>query len=181
MNEMKGMKGMKAMKLKNDYEAVAIRVRSLGDWQSLLTLAKNIRARIAKDDVYKSFAHLAEDAKSKGNKLRILEKCPLPFDGTLLERIAFNNFVKGTAFFNKMPSTRVIHLQLKKLGYAKTMARQVEKSVGNAMFFDMAKKGIVKHTSEYFVYKYAKHLVKPSTYQKIADLFKSNKQLLEVT
>ena len=46
---------------------------------------------------------------------------------------------------------------------------------------DMAKKGIVKHTSEFFIYKYGQHLVKATTYEKIADLFNSNEQLLEVT
>lgn len=79
-----------------------------------------------------------------------------------------------------MPSVRVIHHQLKKLGYAKTMAKQVEKSIDNAVFFDMAKKGIVKNTSEFFIYKYGQHLVKATTYKKIADLFNSNEQLLEV-
>jgi hypothetical protein len=123
---------------------------------------------------------LADNAGHKGKVIRILEKCPAPFGETLLEQIAFNNYVEGTAILNKMPSVRVIHQQLKKLGYAKTMARQVEKSIGNAVFFDMAKKGIVKNTSEFFIYKYGQHLVKASTYTKITDLFNSNEQLLEV-
>ena len=174
------MNELKKMKLKNDYKRVADRVSQLDDFEKLSTLAKNIRKRIDADADYKHFTKLALTAEHKSKVVRVLSKCPTPINKSKLEEEAFENFVQGTAILNKMPSVRVIHQQLNRLGYAKTMARQVENSVGNAVFFDMAKKGIVKHTSEFFVYKNGKHLVKPSTYTKIANLFRSNEQLLQV-
>ena len=174
------MKELKEMKLKSDYKRVAKRVSQLDDFKKLSTLAKNIRKKIDADADYKHFAELALTAEHKSKVVRVLSKCPSPSNQTLLEQIAFSNFVEGTAHLNKTPSPRVIHHQLKKLGYAKTLVRQVEKEIGNDVFFNMANKGIVKHTSEFFVFRYGKHLVKPSTYTKIANLFRSNEQLLQV-
>ena len=174
------MRELKEMKLKSDYKRVAKRVSQLDDFKKLSNLANNIRKKIDADADYKHFAELALTAEHKSKVVRVLSKCPSPSNQTLLEQIAFSNFVEGTAHLNKTPSPRVIHHQLKKLGYAKTLVRQVEKEIGNDVFFNMASKGIVKHTSEFFVYRYAKHLVKPSTYTKIANLFRSNEQLLQV-
>ena len=174
------MNELKQIKLKNDYKRVADRVSQLDDFKKLSTLAKNIRKKIDADADYKHFAELALTAEHKSKVVRVLSKCPSPSNQTLLEQIAFSNFVEGTAHLNKTPSPRVIHHQLKKLGYAKTLVRQVEKEIGNDVFFNMANKGIVKHTSEFFVFRYGKHLVKPSTYTKIANLFRSNEQLLQV-
>lgn len=171
---------LKQQKIKNDYNKVANRISSSNNYEGLSILAKNIRTRIKQDSAYSHFVRLANKAEHKSKVLRILEKCPSPINKSNLEEKAFENFVQGTAVLNKMPSVRVIHQQLKKLGYAKTMARQVENSVGNAVFFNMAKKGIVKNTSEYFIYKYGQHLVKATTYNKIEDLFGSSEQLLEV-
>lgn len=174
------MNELKEMKLKSDYKKVAKRVSQLDDFKKLSNLANNIRKKIDADADYKHFAELALTAEHKSKVVRVLSKCPSPSNQTLLEQIAFSNFVEGTAHLNKTPSPRVIHHQLKKLGYAKTLVRQVEKEIGNDVFFNMASKGIVKHTSEFFVYRYAKHLVEPSTYTKIANLFRSNEQLLQV-
>jgi len=174
------MNELKEMKLKSDYKRVAKRVSQLDDFKKLSNLANNIRKKIDADADYKHFAELALTAEHKSKVVRVLSKCPSPSNQTLLEQIAFSNFVEGTAHLNKTPSPRVIHHQLKKLGYAKTLVRQVEKEIGNDVFFNMASKGIVKHTSEFFVYRYAKHLVEPSTYTKIANLFRSNEQLLQV-
>ena len=174
------MNELKQMKLKNDYKRVADRVSQLNDFEKLSTLAKNIRKRIDADADYKHFTKLALTAEHKSKVVRVLSKCPTPINKSKLEEEAFDNFVQGTAILNKMPSPRVIHHQLKKLGYAKTLVRQVEREIGNDVFFNMASKGIVKHTSEFFVYKNGKHLVKPSTYTKIANLFRSNEQLLQV-
>ena len=174
------MNELKQIKLKNDYKRVAKRIRQLDDFKKLSNLANNIRKKIDADADYKHFAELALTAEHKSKVVRVLSKCPSPSNQTLLEQIAFSNFVEGTAHLNKTPSPRVIHHQLKKLGYAKTLVRQVEKEIGNDVFFNMASKGIVKHTSEFFVYRYAKHLVEPSTYTKIANLFRSNEQLLQV-
>jgi hypothetical protein len=146
----------------------------------LQTLANNIRVRITKDADYKHFVRLADNAEHKSKVVRILERCPSPSNETLLEQIAFNNFVEGCAVLDRTLSARVIHHQLNKLGYAKTMAKQIENEVGNAVFFEMLDKGIVKHTSEYFIYKFAKHLVSKNTYSKVADLFNSNEPLLQV-
>ena len=174
------MNELQEMKLKSDYKRVAKRVSQLDDFKKLSNLANNIRKKIDADADYKHFAELALTAEHKSKVVRVLSKCPSPSNQTLLEQIAFSNFVEGTAHLNKTPSPRVIHHQLKKLGYAKTLVRQVEKEIGNDVFFNMASKGIVKHTSEFFVYRYAKHLVEPSTYTKIANLFRSNEQLLQV-
>jgi hypothetical protein len=178
--KVKNMTSLKQQKINNDYKTVTNSISSSHDYKGLQTLANNIRMRISKDADYKHFVRLANKAEHKSRVLRILEKCPSPINKSNLEEKAFENFVQGTAVLNKMPSVRVIHQQLKKLGYAKTMARQVENSVGNAVFFNMAKKGIVKNTSEYFIYKYGQHLVKATTYNKIEDLFGSSEQLLEV-
>jgi hypothetical protein len=174
------MNELQKMKLNNDYKRTDDKIAVETDFRKLMNISINILRRIKKNDAYAPFIRLADNAEHKSKVIRILAKCPKPSNDTLLEQIAFNNFVEGTAKLNKMPSVRVIHHQLKKLGYAKTMAKQVEKSIGNAVFFDMAKKGIVKHTSEFFIYKYGQHLVKATTYKKIADLFNSNEQLLEV-
>ena len=174
------MNELKKMKLKNDYKRVADRVSQLNDFEKLSTLAKNIRKRIDADADYKHFTKLALTAEHKSKVVRILEKCPSPSNDTLLEQIAFNNFVQGCAVLDKAPSSRVIHWQLNRLGYAKTMAKQITNEVGNAVFYAMKDKGVVKHTSEYFIYKFAKHLVSKNTYSKVADLFKSNEPLLQV-
>ena len=168
---------LKQLKIKSDFNKVANRISSSNNYKSLLILAKNIRVRISKDADYKHFAKLANKAEHKSKVLRILQKCPSPSNQTLLEQIAFNNFVEGCAVLNKAPSSRVIHHQLKKLGYAKTMAKQIENEVGNAVFYKMLNKGVVHHTSEYFIYKFAKHLVSKNTYNKVAVLFNSNSQL----
>lgn len=170
---------IKQLKIKSDFNKVANRISSSNNYESLLILAKNIRVRISKDADYKHFAKLANKAEHKSKVLRILQKCPSPSNQTLLEQIAFNNFVEGCAVLDKTPSVRVIHNQLKKLGYAKTMAKQVENEVGNAVFFEMADRGAVRHTSEYFVFKYAKHLTNPNTYQKVTEFFNENERLLE--
>ena len=168
---------LKQQKIKNDYNTVANRISSSNNYESLLILAKNIRTRIKKDSAYSHFVRLADNAEYKSKVVRILQKCPSPSNQTLLEQIAFNNFVEGCAVLNKAPSSRVIHHQLKKLGYAKTMAKQIENEVGNAVFYKMLNKGVVHHTSEYFIYKFAKHLVSKNTYNKVAVLFNSNPQL----
>ena len=174
------MTELKQQKLKNDYERLTNSISSSTDFKGLQTLANNIRVRISKDADYKYFVRLADNAEHKSKVVRILEKCPSPSNDTLLEQIAFNNFVQGCAVLDKAPSSRVIHWQLNRLGYAKTMAKQIENEVGNAVFYAMKDKGVVKHTSEYFIYKFAKHLVSKNTYNKVADLFNSNRQLLEV-
>lgn len=171
------MNAIKKMKVKNDYAKVERRIGEMNNYASLKTLANNIRKRVKDDADYKHFNELADKAEHKANVVRILEKCPSPTNNTLLEQIAFNNFVEGCASLNRLPSVRVIHQQLKKLGYANTMVRQVEKEVGNTVFLEMASKGILKNTSEYFVYKYGKHLANPKTYKKVADLFRSNEEL----
>ena len=171
------MNAIKKMKLKNDYTKVEQSISRLNNYQSLQTLAENIRVRISKDADYKHFVRLADNAEHKGKVTRILEKCPSPINDSLLEQIAFNNFVEGCAVMDKAPSSRVIHWQLKRLGYAKTMAKQIENEVGNAVFNTMKNKGAVSNTSEYFIYKFAKHLVTPNTYNKVADLFKGNEEL----
>ena len=171
------MDNLKQLKIKNDYKKVEERIGSLDNYQSLQTLSDNIKLRIKNDADYKHFIRLADNAEHKSKVIRILEKCPTPINDSLLEQIAFNNFVEGCAVLDRLPSVRVIHQQLNKLGYAKTMAKQVENEVGNRVFFDMADKGIVRNTSEYFIYKFAKHLVSPKTYNKVADLFNSNTQL----
>ena len=171
------MNELKEMKLKSDYKRVAKRVSQLDDFKKLSNLANNIRKKIDADADYKHFAELALTAEHKSKVVRVLSKCPSPSNQTLLEQIAFNNFVEGCAVLNKAPSSRVIHHQLNKLGYAKTMAKQIENEVGNAVFYKMLNKGVVQHTSEYFIYKFAKHLVSESTYNKVAVLFNSNSQL----
>jgi hypothetical protein len=174
------MSDIKKMKVKNDYKKVEDSIGSSTDYKGLQTLANNIRVRITKDADYKHFVRLADNAEHKSKVVRILERCPSPSNETLLEQIAFNNFVEGCAVLDRTPSARVIHHQLNKLGYAKTMAKQIENEVGNAVFFEMLDKGIIKHTSEYFIYKFAKHLVSKNTYSKVADLFNSNEPLLQV-
>ena len=171
------MDNLKQLKIENDYKKVESRIGSLGNYQSLQTLANNIRNRISVDADYKHFVRLADNAEFKSKVCRILEKCPTPTDESLLEQIAFNNFVQGCAVLDKAPSSRVIHWQLNKLGYAKTMAKQIENEVGNSVFYKMVDNGAVRHTSEYFIYKFAKHLVSKDTYNKVADLFNSNSQL----
>ena len=118
------MTELKQQKLKNDYETVANKISSSTDYKGLQTLANNIRVRISKDTDYKHFVRLADNAEHKSKVVRILEKCPSPSNDTLLEQIAFNNFVQGCAVLDKAPSSRVIHWQLNRLGYAKTMAKQ---------------------------------------------------------
>ena len=174
------MTDLKQLKLKNDYKKVEERISSCNDYKKLCVLANNIRKRIDADADYKHFVRLADNAEFKAKIVRLLAKCPSPINDSVLEQMAFNNFVEGCAVLDKTPSVRVIHNQLKKLGYAKTMAKQVENEVGNRVFFEMADKGVVRHTSEYFVFKYAKHLTNPKTYKKVAEFFDSNQQLLEV-
>ena len=173
------MNDLKKMKLKNDYKKVEDNIRSLNNYKSLSALANNIRARIDADADYKHFVRLADNAEFKAKIVRLLDRCPSPINDSMLEQMAFNNFVEGCAVLDKTPSVRVIHNQLKKLGYAKTMAKQVENEVGNAVFFEMADRGAVRHTSEYFVFKYAKHLTNPNTYQKVTEFFNENERLLE--
>ena len=175
--KVKNMTSLKQQKINKDYETVANNISSSTDYKGLQSLANNIRVRISKDADYKHFVRLADNAEHKSKVVRILEKCPSPSNDTLLEQIAFNNFVQGCAVLDKAPSSRVIHWQLNRLGYAKTMAKQIENEVGNAVFYKMLNKGVVQHTSEYFIYKFAKHLVSESTYNKVAVLFNSNSQL----
>jgi hypothetical protein len=158
------MTDLKKIKLKNDYKKVEERISSCNDYKKLCVLANNIRKRIDADADYKHFVRLADNAEFKAKIVRLLAKCPSPINDSVLEQMAFNNFVEGCAVLDKTPSVRVIHNQLKKLGYAKTMAD----------------KGVVRHTSEYFVFKYAKHLTNPKTYKKVAEFFNSNEGLLEV-
>lgn len=166
------------------YKKTEALIARTNDYKKLCALDTNIRKRIAADasykhdGSYKHFVRLADNAQFKAKLIRLLEKCPSPINDSMLEQIAFNNFVEGAATLDKTPSARVIHNQLKKLGYAKTMAKQVENEVGNKVFFEMAAKGIVRHTSEYFIFKYAKHLTNPKTYNKIAEFFKDNEELL---
>ena len=171
------MDNLKQLKIKNDYKKVEERIGSLDNYQSLRTLSDNIKLRIKNDADYKDFIRLADNAEHKAKVVRILERCPSPINDSKLERTAFENFVEGCAVLNRMPNVRVIHHQLNKLGYAKTMAKQVENEVGNRVFFEMVDKGRVRNTSEYFIYNSAKHLVSKDTYNKIADLFNSNTQL----
>jgi len=173
------MNDLKKMNLKNDYKKVEDNIRSLNNDKSLSALANNIRTRIETDADYKHFVRLADNAEFKAKIVRLLDRCPSPINDSMLEQMAFNNFVEGCAVLDKTPSVRVIHNQLKKLGYAKTMAKQVENEVGNAVFFEMADRGAVRHTSEYFVFKYAKHLTNPNTYQKVTEFFNENERLLE--
>ena len=160
------------------YKKTEALVASTNDYKKLCALETNIRKRIATDPSFKNLVRLADNAEFKAKLIRLLERCPSPINDSMLEQIAFNNFVEGAATLDKTPSSRVIHHQLKKLGYAKTMAKQVENEVGNKVFFEMAAKGIVRHTSEYFIFKYAKHLTNPKTYNKIAEFFKNNEELL---
>ena len=106
------MNELKEMKLKSDYKRVAKRVSQLDDFKKLSNLANNIRKKIDADADYKHFAELALTAEHKSKVVRVLSKCPSPSNQTLLEQIAFSNFVEGTAHLNKTPSPRVIHHQL---------------------------------------------------------------------
>ena len=117
-----------------------MRIRSYGLF-SLCSLFKSLHIPFVKH-----FTKLALTAEHKSKVVRVLSKCPTPINKSKLEEEAFENFVQGTAILNKMPSPRVIHHQMKKLGYAKTLVRQVEREIGNDVFFNMASKGIVKHT-----------------------------------
>lgn len=173
------MNDIKKMKVKNDYKKAEEHISRLNNYKSLSALANNIRNRIDADADYKHFVRLADNAEFKAKIVRLLAKCPSPINDSMLEQMAFNNFVEGCAVLDKTPSVRVIHHQLRKLGYAKTMAKQVENEVGNRVFFEMADKGAVRNTSEYFVFKYAKHLTNPNTYQKVAEFFDKNEALLE--
>ena len=174
------MNDLKKMKVKNDYKKVEDNIRSLNNYKSLSALANNIRARIEADADYKHFVRLADNAEFKAKIVRLLDRCPSPINDSMLEQMAFNNFVEGCAVLDKTPSVRVIHHQLKKLGYAKTMAKQVENEVGNKVFFEMVDRGVVRHTSEYFIFKYEKHLTNTNTYKKVAEFFHSNEGLLAV-
>ena len=172
------MNELKAQKIKNDYTKVEDSIGSSTDYKGLKTLANNIRVRITKDADYKHFVRLADNAEHKSRILRIREKCPSPFNQSLVEQIAFNNFVEGTASFDRLPSPRVIHQQLNVYGYSKTLAKHCEKEVGNVVFFKMFAKGIVKHTAEYFIYQHGKDLVSSKVYEKIENLFLSSDELL---
>jgi len=58
-----------------------------------------------------------------------------------LEQIVFNNFAEGCTVLDRTPSARVIHHKLNTLSYSKTMAKQIENAVGNAVLFKMLDKG----------------------------------------
>lgn len=152
-------------------------IDNTSEYKKLIVLGDNGK-RLAKDAANGTeLMELVDKAYIKARKVRLLSKCPMPIDDSELEQKAFNLFVDSSAIMDKFPSVRVIYHQLNKLGYAKTMAKQVSKSVGGGNFETMCKSGLVKYTSEYFVLNNAKHLVDEKVYTEVVDLFKSNPHL----
>ncbi|HCK03624.1 MAG TPA: hypothetical protein DHV86_02505, partial [Methylophilaceae bacterium] len=101
------MTQLKQQKIKKDYNKVANRISNSNNYEGLLILSKNIRTRIKQDSDYSHFVRLADNAEYKSKVVRLRQKCPSPSNQTMLEHIAFNNFVEGCAVLNKAPSSRV--------------------------------------------------------------------------
>ena len=160
------------------YQTVNSRINSTSCHEKLATLAINIKASVKAKKVHSVFLKLAAIATKKSNKQRILEKCPEPIDSSLFEAIAFDTFIEAAALANKAPNARVVHFQLKKLGYARTFAKQVSKKVNADRFQKLRAKGLDKITAEYFIYHYAQHLVTPTVYAKVKALFQAEPQIL---
>lgn len=171
------MNQLNASKIEIDYKKTEELIYSTNNYEKLNILAANIRRRINNDADYKHFVRLADNAEHKAKVIRVLDRCPSPINDSELEQIAFNNFVESSAVFDKVPSFRVIYYQLSKLGYAKTMARQVTKSVGGGNFKNMCKRGLVSLTSEMFIFKHGKSLVSDSVYAKVCSLFESDEPM----
>ena len=66
------MDNLKQLKIENDYKKVESRIGSLSNYQSLETLANNIRNRISVDADYKHFVRLADNAEHKSKVLLLL-------------------------------------------------------------------------------------------------------------
>lgn len=160
------------------YQAISSLIKNTSCHVKLATLAANITRSVKANKERSAFLKLAAKATRKSNKQRILEKCPQPINDSLLEEIAFKTFIDAAAIANQAPNARVIHFQLKKLGYAKTFAKQVSNQVATDRFHKLRAKGLDKITAEYFVYHYAEHLVTPKVYAKVKALFQSKPRIL---
>ena len=155
-------------------KVIAERIAKTNSFRALKVIAENIRRFIDDGKCASEFEALFEQAAHKAKVVRVLERCPAPANNTMLEHMAFESCVEGCATLDTAPSVRVVHYQLKKLGYAKTAARQVERAVGGTMYQKLVERGAVRFSSEYFVFKYAEHLVSAETYAKVKALFEQD-------
>jgi len=158
-----------------DFSATEARINSATASSVLKVLARNILVSI-NYDINNDFFALYEKASKKAEIAHFAERCPAPMYGSdeaenALEDMAYKLNIESCARQNTMPSIRVITNQLSKLGYAKTAARQVERSTGGDKFQQMSKSGLVQYTSEYFIFRNARHLVDAKTLAKVDALF----------
>lgn len=160
------------------YQKIQKRVADTNCAKLLRILSCNITRCVSQNKVHNAFLILATHAQEKSNTKSMQSKLPLPINNTILEAIAFNNTIDAAAFAKKSPGFRVIHHQLKKLGYAATFARQVTKQVASDRFLQLRAKGLDKFTAESFVYHYAEHLVTPEVYANVKALFQPKPQIL---
>jgi len=158
-----------------DFSTTEARINSATSSSVLKVLAHNILVSI-NYDTNSDFHALYVKASQKAKIAHFAERCPAPMYGAdeaenALEEMAYNRNIESCARQNTMPSIRVITNQLSKLGYAKTAARQVERSTGGDKFQQMSKSGMVQYTSEYFIFRNARHLVDAKTLAKVDALF----------
>lgn len=144
--------------------------------KDLFSIAKNIMEQLMKGNCEYEFYSLHTVALQKAKVAKVIERCPAPvkYDNKemdALEQMAFKRCYELSARMDIMPSTRVITNQISKLGYALTAAKQVTNKVAGEGFERMAQMGQVNETSEYFIFRSARHLVTPAVLAKVDALF----------
>ena len=159
-----------------NYETTKALIERTTASRELFIIANNIMEQIMKGNCDYEFNALHNTAFQKAKEAKVIERCPAPVDFdneemNKLERKAFERCVELSARMDIMPSTRVITNQISKLGYALTAAKQVTNNVAGEGFERMAKMGEVYETSEYFIFRSARHLVAPQVLAKVDALF----------
>ena len=159
-----------------NYEKTEALINRTTSSRELFNIANNIMEQLMKGKCEHEFYGLHNKVQQKAKEAKVIERCPSPvvFDNeemNALELKAFKRCVELAARMDIMPSTRVITNQISKLGYALTAAKQVTNKVAGEGFDRMAQMGEVYETSEYFIFRSARHLVTPAVLAKVDALF----------
>jgi len=158
-------------KIKADFIKTNAHINNINSAKKLTILATNINVRIKQNPTYAHFAVLSANAIKKANSIKLKQVLPQPMSNSKLEQLAYNSVFKTALELNIKPSNRVIYQQLNRYGYAKTLIKQVCKSVGNQMYQSLCANGLVNITAEHFVFNNAQHLIPNKVKQQLTNLF----------
>ena len=157
------------------YKILAARISTNTSPKSLLIQATSIRSVVKKQLAPRGYLILAKKSECKAQYLMPLEitlaHCPAPTKYFDLECIAYKKYTFATTVMRNIGCYPIYRKQIREVGYAAILAKQVEKQVASPVYHELRAQGSVKMSAEYFIYKHGIQLVSADVYTQISSLF----------